>query len=144
MYIDFNYLPQAPDKKYFKRGDLAAKQEEEYWRRHKRLKSDHGVRIDGDIKTKFLTVRSKCIATKVGWDGVLSVTKDREIIKRENEKLFKKWATELNEGKPNSFWLLLKRSNKILENDLILFLLCAMSLRYFTVFTGRYERRLAK
>merc|ERR1712227_593497 len=28
----------APNKKYFKRGDLAAKQEEEYWTKHKRLK----------------------------------------------------------------------------------------------------------
>jgi len=28
----------APDKKYFKRGDLAAKQEEEYWKKHKRLR----------------------------------------------------------------------------------------------------------
>lgn len=26
----------APNKKYFKRGDLAAKEEEEYWKRHKR------------------------------------------------------------------------------------------------------------
>ena len=29
---------QAPGKKYFKRGDLAAKQAEEYWKKHKRLK----------------------------------------------------------------------------------------------------------
>ena len=35
---------QGPEKKYFKRGDLAAKQEEEYWKRHKRLKSESGVR----------------------------------------------------------------------------------------------------
>ena len=34
---------QGPEKKYFKRGDLAAKQEEEYWKRHKRLKSENGV-----------------------------------------------------------------------------------------------------
>ncbi|KAK3104060.1 hypothetical protein FSP39_024082 [Pinctada imbricata] len=27
----------APNKKYFKRGDLAAKEQEEYWRKHKRL-----------------------------------------------------------------------------------------------------------
>ena len=27
----------APNKKYFKRGDLAAKQEDEYWRKHERL-----------------------------------------------------------------------------------------------------------
>ena len=27
-----------PNKTYFKRGDLAAKQEEEYWKKHKRLK----------------------------------------------------------------------------------------------------------
>jgi len=33
---DSNVL--APNKKYFKRGDLAAKQEEEYWKKHKRLK----------------------------------------------------------------------------------------------------------
>ncbi|ESO84399.1 hypothetical protein LOTGIDRAFT_132351 [Lottia gigantea] len=30
----------APDKKYFKRGDLAAKQAEEYWRKHGRLQND--------------------------------------------------------------------------------------------------------
>ncbi|KAJ8301502.1 hypothetical protein KUTeg_020489 [Tegillarca granosa] len=30
----------VPNKTYFKRGDLVAKQEEEYWRKHKRLKED--------------------------------------------------------------------------------------------------------
>ncbi|XP_060083409.1 pre-mRNA-splicing factor 18-like [Ylistrum balloti] len=30
----------APNKKYFKRGDLAAKQEDEYWKRHKQLSKD--------------------------------------------------------------------------------------------------------
>ncbi|CAH1784066.1 unnamed protein product [Owenia fusiformis] len=29
------------DKKYFKRGELAAKQEEEYWQKHKRYKTEH-------------------------------------------------------------------------------------------------------
>lgn len=30
----------APNKKYFKRGDLAAKEEEDYWKRHKRVHDD--------------------------------------------------------------------------------------------------------
>lgn len=34
---------QGPDKKYFKRGDLAAKQEEEYWKKHKRWKPEEEV-----------------------------------------------------------------------------------------------------
>ncbi|KAL4226781.1 Pre-mRNA-splicing factor 18 [Mactra antiquata] len=36
----------APNKKYFKRGDLAAKQEQEYWSRHKRLSSDGSTDIE--------------------------------------------------------------------------------------------------
>lgn len=30
----------APDKKYFKRGDLAAQQTDEYWKKHKKFKTD--------------------------------------------------------------------------------------------------------
>lgn len=33
----------GPEKKYFKRGELAAKQEEEYWKKHKRLKEDDAI-----------------------------------------------------------------------------------------------------
>lgn len=43
----------APNKKYFKRGDLAAKQEEEYWKKHKKLVPDKVIdpaltEMDGD------------------------------------------------------------------------------------------------
>lgn len=31
---------QAPNKKYFKRGDLAAKEEEEYWKRHRKVNDE--------------------------------------------------------------------------------------------------------
>ena len=34
-----------PDKKYFKRADLAAKQEEEYHKKYRRLKSDDGEKV---------------------------------------------------------------------------------------------------
>jgi hypothetical protein len=39
MYLYTTCL-QAPDKKYFKRGDLAAKQAKEYWAKHSRVQQD--------------------------------------------------------------------------------------------------------
>jgi len=34
--VKMSYSMKAPNKKYFKRGDLAAKQEADYWSRHPR------------------------------------------------------------------------------------------------------------
>ncbi|KAK6177335.1 hypothetical protein SNE40_015456 [Patella caerulea] len=42
----------APDKKYFKRGDLAAKQAEDYWRKHGRLQADsENTKENGESST---------------------------------------------------------------------------------------------
>ena len=35
------FFKQQPGKKYFKRADLAIKQEEEYWKKHKRWKANN-------------------------------------------------------------------------------------------------------
>lgn len=39
--IQLSLYVQAPNKKYFKRGDLAAKEEEDYWKRHRGVHDDN-------------------------------------------------------------------------------------------------------
>ncbi|KAH3893228.1 pre-mRNA-splicing factor 18-like [Dreissena polymorpha] len=49
----------APDKKYFKRGDLAAKQAEEYWSRHRRSVRVESVEVIEDPKTEQMSGNDK-------------------------------------------------------------------------------------
>ncbi|KAK2142867.1 hypothetical protein LSH36_903g00093 [Paralvinella palmiformis] len=105
---------QAPNRKYFKRGDLAAKQAEEYWKKHKRFKLDEESE-NADVRQPEGDLKS----VSAGKEGAMLPRK--EVIRRFRERnepirLFAETDYEAFQRLKN-VEMLIPEINKGLKND---------------------------